>query len=321
MSYLISVVIPIYNAENFLKVCLESIFSQKTNSIEVILIDDGSTDSSKIIIDKYNQRYKNILAIYQENQGVSAARNIGIKCASGSYVLFLDSDDSFRAGLFENLKETLKRNHYPDMVSFGYVRKSGKNKTSKHYSYKRFDGNKFSGELFCQLFLSKEVAQCVSSFIIKREVLKKYRIDFNELITLGEDVAFQIKAMSVSESVLYLANEYFIYNYNPNSQTNQNFKKSHLSCVNNYQDIARFFIQLNLTELISFLNFYYQYMFFYELQFFINSTDDVLQEYLLSDKILCNDFKFSFNIYVLRLYILKSFYKVDRKFTFRLLKK
>lgn len=321
MSYLISVVIPIYNAENFLKVCLESIFSQKTNSIEVILIDDGSTDSSKIIIDKYNQRYKNILAIYQENQGVSAARNIGIKCASGSYVLFLDSDDSFRAGLFENLKKALKNNRYPDMVSFGYVRKSGKNKPSKHYSSKRFDGNNFSGELFCQSFLSKKVTQCVSSFIIKREVLKKYGIDFNEVVTLGEDVAFQIKAMSVSESVLYLANEYFVYNYNPNSQTNQNFKKNHLSCVNNYQDVANFFVQFNLTELTLYLNFYYQYMFFYELQFFINSTDDVLQEYLLSDELLYNYMKFSYNIHALKLYVIKFFYKINRRFTFLLLKK
>ena len=89
----ISVIIPVYNVDEFLSECLESVINQTYNNIEIILIDDGSTDESGKICDKYGAKDKRIKVIHQENMGVSSTRNRGIDLSSGEYLTFVDSDD------------------------------------------------------------------------------------------------------------------------------------------------------------------------------------------------------------------------------------
>ena len=90
---LLSVIVPIYNVEKYLKQCIESVIKQQLDSYELILVDDGSTDSSKSICDNYSEKNANIKVFHKKNEGASSARNYGLKKASGKYVLFLDSDD------------------------------------------------------------------------------------------------------------------------------------------------------------------------------------------------------------------------------------
>ena len=90
---LISIIVPVYNTEKHIERCLDSIMKQDYPNFEVILVNDGSTDESGIIIQKYKEKYKNISYIKQENKGVGAARNAGIKVAKGDYISFVDSDD------------------------------------------------------------------------------------------------------------------------------------------------------------------------------------------------------------------------------------
>ena len=90
---LISIIVPVYNTEKYIERCLDSIMKQDYPNFEVILVNDGSTDESGIIIQKYKEKYKNISYIKQENKGVGAARNAGIKVAKGDYISFVDSDD------------------------------------------------------------------------------------------------------------------------------------------------------------------------------------------------------------------------------------
>ena len=90
---LISVVIPVYNVENYLKECIESILNQTLQNIEIICVDDGSKDKSLDILKQYASQYKNITIISQHNKGAGIARNIGLRHASGKYILFFDSDD------------------------------------------------------------------------------------------------------------------------------------------------------------------------------------------------------------------------------------
>ena len=89
----ISVVIPVYNVECYLKECLDSVLKQTYASKEILLVDDGSSDSSGIICNEYAARYSNIRVIHKENGGLSSARNRGIEESSGDWVIFLDSDD------------------------------------------------------------------------------------------------------------------------------------------------------------------------------------------------------------------------------------
>lgn len=90
---LISIIVPVYNTEKYIERCLDSIMKQDYPNFEVILVNDGSTDESGIIIQKYKEKYKNISYIKQENKGVGAERNAGIKVAKGDYISFVDSDD------------------------------------------------------------------------------------------------------------------------------------------------------------------------------------------------------------------------------------
>lgn len=89
----ISIIIPIYNVEAYLRECIDSVLSQNYPNLEIILIDDGSTDSSSMICDDYMQKYKTIQVIHKQNGGLSDARNVGLQYATGAYIFFLDSDD------------------------------------------------------------------------------------------------------------------------------------------------------------------------------------------------------------------------------------
>ena len=93
MNKIISVIIPVYNVENYIEKCLNSIVNQTYNNLEIIIIDDGSTDNSIAIAEKIAENDKRIRIISQVNQGVSSARNLGLDNASGEYILFIDSDD------------------------------------------------------------------------------------------------------------------------------------------------------------------------------------------------------------------------------------
>ena len=106
---LVSIVIPIYNVEKYLKKCLDTVLSQTYNNIEIILVDDGSPDSCGIICDEYANKDKRIKVIHKENGGLSDARNAGIDIAKGRYITFIDSDDYVSSDYVEYLFNTLKK--------------------------------------------------------------------------------------------------------------------------------------------------------------------------------------------------------------------
>jgi len=118
---MISVIIPVYNVEAFLPACLDSILCQTCADLEIIIVDDGSTDASASICDAYAARDARIRVIHQPNQGLSAARNAGVEAASGEYISFVDSDDFILPDLLEYQLE-LARRHDADYVQCGYMR-------------------------------------------------------------------------------------------------------------------------------------------------------------------------------------------------------
>lgn len=125
---LLSVVIPVYNVEKYVAECIDSIFNQglSTTDFEIILVNDGSKDNSQFICEKYAREYSNIRLINQENQGLSAARNAGIKNAKGLYLYMIDSDDFLRKDAFGVLLDFIKRKNL-DFLGFGICRTSARN--------------------------------------------------------------------------------------------------------------------------------------------------------------------------------------------------
>lgn len=117
---LVSVIIPVYNVEKYLKQCVDSVLSQTYQKLEIILVDDGSTDDSSHLCDEYAEKDSRVLVIHQKNGGLSMARNIGIQNLSGEYVVFLDSDDYWDDDkAIERLVDRVKKTN-PDVLNYSY---------------------------------------------------------------------------------------------------------------------------------------------------------------------------------------------------------
>lgn len=127
---LFSIIIPVYNAEKTLERCIQSVLEQDFNDFEIILIDDGSTDNSGIICEKYAMRYSNIFVKHKKNMGLSAARNDGIKYAAGKYVIFLDSDDYWLPNILGGLAKCAVN---CELVIFGYKEVNAQHLHTKKY--------------------------------------------------------------------------------------------------------------------------------------------------------------------------------------------
>lgn len=111
-----SLIVPVYNVEKYLDKCLSSIFLNTFKDFEVVIVNDGTTDNSEEIINKYLKKYKNITYIKQKNKGLSSARNEGVKKAKGDYLLFIDSDDYIEKDMLETLNNNLNDN--PDLLRY-----------------------------------------------------------------------------------------------------------------------------------------------------------------------------------------------------------
>ena len=133
MGLLLSIIIPIYNVEDYIKECLDSISKQKTkNEVEIICIDDGSTDKSGIICDEYAELDKRFRVIHQENKGVSYTRNLGVEMSKGKYLAWIDPDDYIDKDWWISIKYLINKNI--DMIFFDYS--ILKNKKYYHFSCK-----------------------------------------------------------------------------------------------------------------------------------------------------------------------------------------
>lgn len=110
MKGTVSVVVPVYNVEKYLKRCIDSIVNQTYKFLDIILVDDGSRDDSGAICEEYKERFNNIRVIHQENQGLSSARNIGLTMARGEYITFIDSDDWIASDMIQKMLHLIKEN-------------------------------------------------------------------------------------------------------------------------------------------------------------------------------------------------------------------
>lgn len=122
---LLSVIIPVYNVEHTLERCVQSVLTQNFADMEIILVDDGSTDGSSALCDTYGNK-KNITVIHQDNSGLSAARNTGLTVAKGRYVTFVDSDDYLDTDLYPSLMKVLQADDDIDLLEYSFIRDDGK---------------------------------------------------------------------------------------------------------------------------------------------------------------------------------------------------
>lgn len=192
----ISVIIPIYNSEKYLKECIESVLDQNYLDLEIILIDDGSTDNSKLICEEYVQTYDNIALYCQTNQGASAARNLGIKKACGEYIFFLDSDDVMCKGILKSIDKYLEEDidllignviHWNTRTHKKYIETNTEFVISEKDIYK-----------LCMKYAKEEYQIPWNPYqsFWKREIMRTYHLLFNTDLTVGEDCDFFFRFIS-----------------------------------------------------------------------------------------------------------------------------
>ena len=167
----VSVVIPVYNVEKYLKECVDSVLKQTYFSYEIILVDDGSTDASAKICDEYAAKDSRISVIHKPNGGLSSARNTGLQKARGAYVYFLDSDDYIVEYALEKLVEAAERDNadivFFDAVSFADA--DGDFKVSQNYIRKNNYKSEKGTVVFSQLQKNNEFHSAVPLLFIKKE--------------------------------------------------------------------------------------------------------------------------------------------------------
>lgn len=230
----VSVIVPVYNVENYLRGCLDSLLNQTLQNFEVILVDDGSTDSSGKIADEYAKKHKNFKVIHQENKGLSGARNTGLKKAKGTYVFFLDSDDYIHPD-FINLMSQTAENEQADLIvaklqhTQELYHKIPAGLKLKDIKIKRFY------RPFEDYLKHKELVSNVCVKFHKREALGDLK--FKEGIYF-EDALFTTLFMGQAKSAVVLDAPLYYYYSNPNSIMRSEFnEKKVLSYVTVIQDI------------------------------------------------------------------------------------
>jgi len=198
----VSIIIPAYNTEKFIEKTINSVFKQQIDNIELIVIDDGSTDITQERINLlFNCSPAGIrtILIKQENMGVSAARNRGISVASGEYIFFLDSDDYIHPDCLRELYENARLEN-SDVVYCGFdtVNNAGRRIRDFGSRYRYFNGN---GIFVLEKYLIGATHICSGSALFKRELLEKFKLRYTEGCIQGEDVEFVIKALFFASKV------------------------------------------------------------------------------------------------------------------------
>ncbi|WMS94895.1 glycosyltransferase [Pseudoalteromonas sp. HL-AS2] len=202
-----SVIVPVYNSEEHISSCLDSIVSAtKSVAIEVLVIDDGSTDSSSGIVKEYEERFNFIHLISQANGGPSAARNTGLSRAKGDYITFVDSDDQISENFFSVLEPLCERK--PDIVVFGYERVSTTGQR-RAFSPKVAEHKNSSRQLLETVSKDLPLFWFAWTKIYRSETLDELR--FDERIRLGEDTIFNIEAVSKAKLIIRVAD--ILYSY------------------------------------------------------------------------------------------------------------
>lgn len=231
---LVSVVVPVYNVENYLSKCIESIISQTYTELEIILVDDGSSDKSGTICDIYAKNDSRITVIHKKNGGLSDARNKALEIISGSYVIFVDSDDYIEVDYVAYLLELVERNEADiSICNFKYVNENGNllNRISDSRMQCVFDRR----EAIDKLLTGKEVNTSASMKMYKTELFDNVRYPIGKYY---EDVSTTYKLILKADKIVYGDRALYVYLCRTGSITKQKFNSRHLDALDNIEEMC-----------------------------------------------------------------------------------
>lgn len=222
---LVSIIIPVYNVQNYLEDCLNSVLQQTYKNIEIIIVDDGSTDNSPEILRKYNSIYKNILVVFQKkNAGQGRARNIGIEHANGKYILFVDADDFIEQEAINYLIKEIGEKDI-DLIRFNAQSFSSGDQEIKRNNYEfskylKEEKTYFKSD-FKNVYLSFVPSPVL--YLFKKKIITKNKITFPENI-IHEDEQFSAMIFFYSSNCIYVNKFFYNRRYRSGSTMTESTK-------------------------------------------------------------------------------------------------
>ena len=238
----VSVIIPVYNTEKYLPACIDSVLAQTGVSLEIILVDDGSTDSSPCICDKYAEENDNITAIHIQNSGPATAKNKGLKLAQGNYIALTDSDDRMEPLMLHKMVSA-GYEHDADIICCNYkqIDEQGNvshlNSTNKQYILNHEEG------LIHFFSKNKIYSQCWTK-LYKRQLLVEHHIENDSGLRTDEDFIFNIRAFTKAHITVIVDEPLYEYTHRENSLAHAFFKEN----ISQYIDNRNSRVQVTLKE-------------------------------------------------------------------------
>lgn len=226
----VSVIIPVYNTEKYLVACIDSILQQAYVSLEIILVDDGSTDTSADICKTYAKKHSNIIALHIQNSGPATAKNEGLKHAQGIYIAFSDSDDKMEPMMLHKMVSAGYK-YDADIICCNYrqIDEQG-NPSLMHYTNKQYVLNHEEGLIH---FYSKNkiYSQCWTK-LYKHQMLEEYHIENDPGLRTDEDFIFNIRSFAHANCTVIVDEPLYVYTHREDSLAHGYFKKH----INQYID-------------------------------------------------------------------------------------
>ena len=213
---MLSIILPVYNAEKYLEKCLKSILSQSFSDFEVILINDGSKDASSIICETYANKDNRIVYINQINQGVAMARNVGLKQAKGTYIGFVDADDVIENNMFQNLINPIAKKEYDVVIS--HYKICNENDfhipKTKIPTNTNLDKNEIKNNILKTYYTGGDpIVPALWNKIYNQNFIKKHNLIFqNQKAVRGSDYWFNFKLFQCATSVFVIEEANYCYN-------------------------------------------------------------------------------------------------------------
>lgn len=248
---MISVIMPVYNVEKYIRQGIESVLNQTYKKLEIILVDDGSKDSSGNICDEYAKKDNRIKVIHKENGGVSSARNTGMHIATGKYIMFIDPDDFYENNACELLYNAIEQKKV-DYVIANYVYTTHKGEKWKKNMFSVNNNFEVSIKDYKKaLFVMNSV---IWNKIFKREFVEKHKLRFVEGV-LAEDAVFSMSCYAYAKKAYYIHD--VIYNYRQNEKSESLSTKCTINYFSKMNEAYKLILEvLKTTNNIGFYRFF-----------------------------------------------------------------
>lgn len=263
----ISIIVPIYNTDKYLAECIESIINQTYKNLEIILINDGSSDKSLEICNYFKEKDRRIVVINQVNMGVAYSRNIGIKNATGDYIAFVDSDDKIKPNMFQKLIEISKKNNADiSMCEFEVIDEKGNNinnELKKKYVEKEFENtiNVLKGDRKFEILYKGSITGLAGIVIwnklYKRKLIKSLKYKDG---TIHEDEAMSHIILNRANMVVYTKETLYLYRKRQGSITSKEYSIDRQQILDGLNERYIFFKDTNREKLACFALKEYAFM-------------------------------------------------------------